>query len=146
MIYYGNKHRSIELYQRNKNHVEQKYCYNNVFNIMNHDNEVLKKLMDGEWKVAYCFFNVFDEKNVYVRHACFLDILSNEMIDATSPLLSAFKSRQNLKYWLIRAFSHEEYVSVMSEHYQTPALDKYLKSKTETVRAIMMKENLITIG
>lgn len=144
--YYGNKARSIELYQRNKSHVEQKMCYNNTFNIMSHDDEVLTKIAKGEWKIAYCFFKVFDNQNIYVRHCCFFDVLSNEMVDATSTLLSSFKARQKLEYWLIRAFDYEEYISVMNEHYQTPALDEYLKSKTETVRAIMMKENLITIG
>lgn len=48
MIYYGNKGRSVKLYQRNKSHVEQKMCYNNVFNIMNCDDEVLMKITKGE--------------------------------------------------------------------------------------------------
>lgn len=121
-------------------------CYNNTFNIMSHDDEVLTRIAKGEWKIAYCFFKVFDNQNIYVRHCCFFDVLSNEMVDATSTLLSSFKARQKLEYWLIRAFDYEEYISVMNEHYQTSALDEYLKSKTETVRAIMMKENLITIG
>lgn len=145
MIYYGNKQRSIELYNRNKNHVKQKYCYNNTFNILNNDDEVMEKLNCDEWKIAYCFFNVFDNKNVYVRHACFLDAVTNEIIDATSALLTTFKNRQKLEYWLIRAFSYEEYMNVMNEHYLTPALDEYLHDETETVRAIMMKENLIPI-
>lgn len=61
MIYHGNKGRSVKLYQRNKSHVEQKMCYNNVFNIMNCDDEVLMKITKGEWKIAYCFFVEEDE-------------------------------------------------------------------------------------
>ncbi len=143
--YYGNKARSIELYQRNKSHVEQKMCYNNTFNIMSHDDEVLTKIAKGEWKIAYCFFKVFDNQNIYVRHCCFFDVLSNEMVDATSTLLSSFKARQKLEYWLIRAFDYEEYISVMNEHYLTPALDEYLHDETETLRAEMIQQGLLPI-
>lgn len=62
-IYYGNKERSVELYNRNKKEVEQKMCYNNTFNIMNCDDEVLMKIAKGEWKIAYCFFKVFDRRS-----------------------------------------------------------------------------------
>lgn len=144
-IYYGNKERSIELYQKNKCYVEQKMCYNNVFNIMNHDDEVLIKIVKGEWKIAYCFFKVFDDKNIYVRHSCFLDVLRGEIVDATSTLLSSFKTRQKLEYRLIHAFDYNEYMEALNTYHREPALTKYLHDKTETLRAEMMIEGLIVI-
>lgn len=144
-IYFGNKDRSIELYAVNKNVVEQKYCYNNVFNIMSCDDEVLTKIAKGEWKIAYCFFKVFDKQNIYVRHCCFLDALNNEMIDATATLLSSFKERQKPEYHLIHAFDYKEYMNALNTYHREPALTKYLYDKTETLRAEMIAEGLIAI-
>lgn len=60
-------------------------------------------------------------------------------------LLSTFKTRQKLEYWLIRAFDYKEYISVMNEHYLTPALTEYLYDKTEILHAEMIAEGLIAI-
>lgn len=144
-IYYGNKERGIELYQKNKCYVEQKMCYNNTFNIMNHDDEVLTKIAKGEWKIAYCFFKVFDSQNIYVRHCCFLDVLRSEMVDATSTLLSSFNERQKPEYWLIRALDYHEYMEALRTCHCEPALTQYLREKTESVRAIMLQEGLLPI-
>lgn len=112
---------------------------------MNHDDDVLEKIIKGDWKIAYGYFKVFDNKNVYVRHCCFLDVLSAEMIDPTITLLSTFKARQELKYWLIRAFDYEEYINVINKHYRTPALNEYLHDETETLRVEMMQQGLLPI-
>ena len=144
-IYYGSKNTSVDLYNRNKEVVEPKYCYNNVFNVMNYDDEVFQKIIKGEWKIAYCYFKVFDDKNVYVRHACFLDVLSNEMIDPTITPLSTFKTRQRLEYRLLHAFDYEEYTEVMSAHHNEPALFEYLSIENELLRNQMTADGLIAI-
>jgi len=144
-IYYGNKERSVELYNRNQKQVEQKMCYNNTFNIMNCDDEVLMKIAKGEWKIAYCFFKVFDNQNIYVRHCCFLDVLRGEMVDATSTLLSSFKERQKPEYRLIHAFDYHEYMEALRTYHREPALAECLRDKTETLRAEMIAEGLIAI-
>lgn len=144
-IYYGNKARSVELYNRNKEVVERKYCYNNVFNIMNYDDEVFQKIIKGEWKIAYCYFKVFDDKNVYVRHACFLDVLSNEMIDPTITPLSTFKTRQRLEYRLLHAFDYEEYMEAINTYHNEPALTEYLSIENERLRTQMLTDGLIAI-
>lgn len=114
-IYLGNKERSIELHNRNREHIEQKMCYNNTFNIMSCDDDVLDKVITGEWKIAYCFFKVFDSENIYVRHCCFLDAVSDEMIDA------------------------------LKTYHREPALEEFLYDKTETLRAEMISEGLLAI-
>lgn len=144
-IYYGSKNRSVDLYNHNKKVVEPKYCYNNVFNVMNYDDEVFQKIINGEWKIAYCYFKVFDDKNVYVRHACFLDVLSNEMIDPTITLLLTFKSRQRLEYRFLHAFDYEEYTEVMSANCKEPALFEYLSTQNELLRNQMTADGLIAI-
>lgn len=143
--YYGNKNKSVELYNRNKEVIESKHCYNNVFNAMNHDDDVLEKLLKGEWKIAYCYFKVFNNQNVYVRHACFLDVLSNEMIDPTVTLLSTFKARQSLEYRLIHAFDYDEYIKAINLYQNEPALTKYLSIENELLRTRMLTDGLITI-
>lgn len=120
-------------------------CYNNVFNIINHDNDVFKKIQNGDWKIAYCYFNVFDDENVYVRHCCFLDVLNAEMIDATVTLLSTFKTRQKLKYHLIYAFDYDEYMNALNIYPKEPALTKYLYEKNETLRDNILANGLIPI-
>ncbi|MBP3905051.1 hypothetical protein [Turicibacter sp.] len=144
-IYYGNKERSVELYNRNKKQVEQKMCYNNTFNILSYDDDVLAKLAKKEWKIAYCFFKVFDNQTIYVRHCCFLDVLRGEMIDATSTLLSSFKERQSLEYRLIHAFGYHEYIDALKTYHREPALTEYLYVKTEAVRDEMMSEGLLAV-
>lgn len=144
-IYLGNKERSIELHNRNREHIEQKMCYNNTFNIMSCDDDVLDKVITGEWKIAYCFFKVFDSENIYVRHCCFLDAVSDEMIDATVTLLSSFETRQSLEYRLIHAFDYHEYIDALKTYHREPALEEFLYDKTETLRAEMISEGLLAI-
>lgn len=112
---------------------------------MNHDDDVLEKLLKGEWKIAYCYFKVFNNQNVYVRHACFLDVLSNEMIDPTVTLLSTFKARQSLEYRLIHAFDYDEYIKTINLYQNEPALTKYLSIENELLRTRMLTDGLITI-
>ena len=112
---------------------------------MNYDDEVFQKIIKGEWKIAYCYFKVFDNENVYVRHCCFLDVLSDEMIDPTVTLLSTFKSRQRLEYRLLHAFDYEEYTQVMSAHHNEPALFEYLSIENEVLRNQMTTDGLIVI-
>lgn len=112
---------------------------------MNYDDEVFQKIIKGEWKIAYCYFKVFDDKNVYVRHACFLDVLSNEMIDPTITPLSTFKTRQRLEYRLLHAFDYEEYMEAINTYHNEPALTEYLSIENERLRTQMLTDGLIAI-
>ena len=115
------KDASIELFEKNKEIVEPKYCYNNTFNLLSQDDDVLMKVARNEWKIAYCFFRVFDKQDVYVRHCCFYDVTRNVMIDATTTLLSSFNERENAEYKIIKLMDYHEYISALKKWHLEPA-------------------------
>lgn len=136
---------SLELYEKNKEIVESKYCYNNTFNLLSHDDDVLTKVAKGDWKIAYCFFRVFDEQDVYVRHACFYDVLRHVMIDATATLLSSFNDRSNIEYKVIKLMDYHEYVDALKKHHLEPALIDCLNVETETVRTELINDGCMAL-
>lgn len=136
---------SLELFERNKSIVEPKYCYNNTFNLLSQDDDVLMKVAKGEWKIAYCFFRVFDKQDVYVRHACFYDVKRHVMIDATATLLSSFHERSNIEYRIIKLMDYHEYIDVLKKHHLEPALTEYLDTETETIRAELIINGCIAL-
>lgn len=139
------KKASLELYKKNREIVEPKYCYNNTFNLLSQDDDVLTKVARNEWKIAYCFFRVFDKQNVYVRHACFYDVLRHVMIDATATLLSSFHDRHNIEYKVIKLMDYHEYVDALKKWHLEPALTEYLDVETETTRAELINDGCIAL-
>lgn len=139
------KKASLELFERNKSIVEPKYCYNNTFNLLSQDDDVLTKVARNEWKIAYCFFRVFDKQNVYVRHACFYDVERHVMIDATATLLSSFHERSNIEYKVIKLMDYHEYVDALKKWHLEPALAEYLNIETETLRAELINNGCIAL-
>lgn len=136
---------SLELYKKNREIVEPKYCYNNTFNLLSHDDDVLTKVAKGDWKIAYCFFRVFDKQDVYVRHACFYDVKRHVMIDATATLLSSFHERSNIEYKVIKLMDYHEYVDALKKWHLEPALTEYLDVETETTRAELINDGCIAL-
>ena len=136
---------SIELYNKNKDIVEPKYCYNNTFNLLSQDDDVLTKVARNEWKIAYCFFRVFDKQDVYVRHACFYDVERHVMIDATATLLSSFNERSNIEYKIIKLMDYHEYIDALKQYHLEPALAEYLDVETETTRAELINDGCIAL-
>ena len=139
------KEASIELYNKNKCIVEQKYCYNNTFNLLSHDDDVLTNVATGKWKIAYCFFRVFDNQDVYVRHACFYDVKRHVMIDTTATLLSSFHERNNIEYKIIKLMDYHEYIDALKKHHLEPALTEYLDTETETLRAKLIENGCMAL-
>lgn len=139
------KKASLELFKKNKEIVEPKYCYNNTFNLLSQDDDVLMKVARGEWKIAYCFFRVFDKQNVYVRHACFYDVERHVMVDATATLLSSFNERSNIEYKVIKLMDYHEYVDALKKWHLEPALTEYLDVETETTRAELINDGCIAL-
>ena len=139
------KKASLELYKKNREIVEPKYCYNNTFNLLSHDDDVLTKVAKGDWKIAYCFFRVFDKQDVYVRHACFYDVKRHVMIDATATLLSSFHERSNIEYKVIKLMDYHEYVDALKKWHLEPALTEYLDVETETTRAELINDGCIAL-
>jgi len=136
---------SIELCNKNKEIIEPKYCYNNTFNLLSQDDDVLMKVAKGEWKVAYCFFRVFDKQNVYVRHACFYDVERHVMVDATATLLSSFNERSNIEYKIIKLMDYHEYIDALKKWHLEPALTEHLEIETETLRAELIKNGCMAL-
>ena len=139
------KEASLELFEKNKEIVEPKYCYNNTFNLLSHDDDVLTNVATGKWKIAYCFFRVFDKQDVYVRHACFYDVKRHVMIDATATLLSSFHERSNIEYKVIKLMDYHEYVDALKKWHLEPALTEYLDVETETTRAELINDGCIAL-
>lgn len=139
------KEASLELFEKNKEIVEQKYCYNNTFNLLSHDDDVLMKVAKGEWKIAYCFFRVFDKQDVYVRHACFYDVERHVMIDATATLLSSFHERSNIEYKIIKLMDYHEYIDALKKYHLEPALVEYLDIETETIRTELINDGCMAL-
>lgn len=136
---------SIELCNKNKEIVEQKYCYNNTFNLLSHDDDVLINVATGKWKIAYCFFRVFDKQKVYVRHACFYDVERHVMVDATATLLSSFHERHNAEYKIIKLMDYHEYIDALKKWHLEPALTEHLEIETETIRAELISHGCIAL-
>ena len=139
------KEASLELYESNKSIVEAKYCYNNTFNLLSQDDDVLTKVARNEWKIVYCFFRVFDNQDVYVRHACFYDVERHVMIDATATLLSSFNERKNAEYRIIKLMDYHEYIDALKKHHLEPALTEYLDTETETIRAELISNGCMAL-
>lgn len=139
------KKASLELFKKNKCIVEPKYCYNNTFNLLSHDDDVLTKVAKGEWKIAYCFFRVFDKQDVYVRHACFYDVKRHVMIDTTATLLSSFNERENVEYKIIKLMDYHEYIDALKKWHLEPALTEHLEVETENIRAELINDGCIAL-
>lgn len=139
------KEASLELFEKNKKIVEPKYCYNNTFNLLSHDDDVLMKVAKDKWKIAYCFFRVFDKQKVYVRHACFYDVERHVMIDATATLLSSFHERHNAEYKIIKLMGYHEYIDALKKHHLEPALIDYLDAETEQLRAELIESGCMAL-
>lgn len=139
------KQASLELFEKNKGIVEQKYCYNNTFNLLSQDDDVLMKVARNEWEIAYCFFRVFDKQDVYVRHACFYDVSRHVMIDATATLLSSFNERSNIEYRVIKLMGYHEYIDALKKHHLEPALIDYLDAETEQLRAELIESGCMAL-
>lgn len=139
------KQASLELFEKNKGIVEQKYCYNNTFNLLSQDDDVLMKVARNEWKIAYCFFRVFDNQDVYVRHACFCDVKRHVIIDATATLLNSFNERKNIEYKIIKLMDYHEYIDALKKYHLEPALTKYLDTETESMRAELISNGCMAL-
>lgn len=113
--------------------------------MLSHDDDVLTKVAKGEWKIAYCFFRVFDNQDVYVRHACFYDVSRHVMIDATATLLSSFNDRHNAEYKIIKLMGYHEYVDALKKWHLEPALTEYLDVETETTRAELINDGCMAL-
>ena len=76
---YINYEKSLEIYNKNKRDLKLKQCYNNTFRLVT---MYYEKFKSGEWKVAYGYLRIFQDKRLYCRHAFIVDS-DNQVIDAT---------------------------------------------------------------
>ena len=124
-----NKDLSYKVYKRCKPDLKIKHCYNNTFHVVQHYNN---KFVDGTWKVVYGYVRVFDDMNVFCKHAFILDD-SDTVIDATLFIKSTqypydYGDVKDREYIIMKMFeSLDEYILALEEADGYPDLFQYLR-------------------
>ena len=140
------KKASLELYRNNISVIKKHECYNNTFNVMSKDDNVLFKILNEEWKIAFCYVRSRDKERVHARHACFYNHSSYTMIDVTAPTWNDFSSQTNIEYKIIKLLNHSEYIDAIDEDRDfNPALWDYLHDETNCTRMNLINQGYIPI-
>ncbi|HDR7263652.1 hypothetical protein [Bacillus sp. CH_203] len=111
-----------EVYGECSHAIQQKMCYNNVFNVMGY---YMDKFKSGEWKVAYGYYTAVD--GIMARHAFIVDIATGDAIDPTAPTLSnGYDYRKYLSFVILEK---DEYLDLIGNEDREPALYKSLREQ-----------------
>lgn len=128
-LYQINKEKSLEIYNKCKDILTVKECYNNVFKICT---EYMEKFVNKEWKIAYGYMRIFQNQNLFCRH-CFILDNNDKVIDAT--LFTTSKEYKEEKYidrdyFIMKTFDDmNEYTNKIMEENGYPALFGYLREQ-----------------
>lgn len=105
--YYLDLELSKKIYNNNKNKLKKSECYNNIFNII-----TCKELVSQDIRICYGFIYRAD-LNMFTRH-CFI-LLNNKIVDPTTLFWKAENIEDIIKYYIFKAYTFSEYLSVLSK-------------------------------
>ena len=124
---------SKKIYNSNKNILEIGKCYNNIFNII-----TCRELVNKDIKIAYGF--IYRKSiNIFSRH-CFI-VLKGKVIDPTTLFWKAENVADTIIYYPFKAYTFDEYLSVLSK--KANRTDLYKELIKEEVQA---HNNLVELG
>ena len=112
---------SREVYDRFKDNIKPKMCYNNVHHVFEWSSNAFR---EGKWKIAYGYAEVM--AGLYFRHSFILDE-SNKVIDPTvfaqpEPQLQT----EHREYYVMAVFDDvDEYLTAIENNDYLPILDKH---------------------
>ena len=136
--YQWNQNLSLKLYEKHKNIIECKMCYNNIFNIFS---EYPENFYSGEWKIAYGYVSLVE--NMYCRH-CFI-LVDDMVVDPT--LIKLRQSDQNIIYYVFKVFDNiTDYVSALENENGLPALCKSLRQEDLNIQNWAKDNGILCIG
>ena len=141
---YADKKKSSQVCKKNKKYISKKLCYNNVFSVYTNDDEIHQKIEMGEIMIEYGYVEVFED--VYTRHAYFVDMVRETVIDPTLPLLDSFEEKKTIAYIPLHSFKEEEYLEAIESESNMPALMRYLRKKDHKLQRDLFDEGIICVG
>lgn len=141
---YIDKEQSLKIYERNKEYIQKKECYSNVFRVITNDPFVIKKIKSEEWMIEYGYINITD--NLYTRHAYLVDTASEKVIDPTMPVYDGFEQEEAKHYYRLHQFKYNDYLDAILKESNMPALTKHLWKKDLSMQKKMMEQNMFCIG
>lgn len=125
------------MYEKFKNKIEPKMCYNNVFRI---STSMMSKFKSGEWKVAYGYISVF-EKSLYARH-CFI-ICGDSVID---PTLFAASGNLDADYIITKIYDNfSDYTKAIEDNDFVPDLIKPLRELDKKMFLKMQEKGIYLV-
>ena len=129
---------SKTVYDKCKQHIQVKQCYNNVFGVVM---EYISTFRSGKWKVAYGYAEVM--AGVYCRH-CFILDESGKVID---PTIYAQREQRNRSYYVMTVFDDVDvYMAAVEDADFMPSLDKYLRERDRVAQQWAYENSIVFIG
>lgn len=142
--YKMNKELSEQLYNKHRNTIQVKMCYNNTFEVVSENMDVWNKVHSGSWAVCYGFMQLKSVPNMYVRHAFLLNE-KDEVIDVTQFRLS--EVTDNAEYHIVKEFrTMEEYLDAIIDNDGRPTLENVLANEFREYEKVMIRLGNICIG
>lgn len=133
-----NHKESVALRDKMGDILESKGCYTNIFHaIANSD----RKIINGEWKIAYGYLMVLEDAPIMARH-CFIVNSEGEAIDPTLMNVTGYKEGQERGFVSFAVFENvDDYLKAVTSNDNVPDLIKYFKELESQTSEIWAKEN-----
>ena len=132
---------SREVFNKCKDYIESKGCYNNVFNVIQYYSRNFGK--DGDWKIAYGFMK--SVRNIMVRHAFIID-KDGRVVDPTIIRSPYFKDDDSIFYITFKIFEYDEYINALINNDNQPDFYNVFTEEESQAREWGFKRGLICTG
>lgn len=137
--YQLNVEQSKTVYERCKQHIQVKHCYNNVFEVVT---DYMGKFRGGGWKIAYGYVEVM--AGLYCRH-CF--ILDNEDMVIDPTIFAWTEPPLQREYLVMTVFDDvDKYLNAIEQDGYMPALDSYLKDDDKQAHEWAKNNGYVLVG
>lgn len=134
-----NASHSRELYEKYKEHIEPKMCYNNIFHVFEYN---VDKIRNGEWKIAYGY--VSSVNNVLCRHCFIIDEYGNAL-DPT--IFTQTEVNTDREYFSFKTYDDvAEYLDAIEENKLYVALERVLRAEERQAHEWALDNGYLLIG
>lgn len=122
---------SKKMYEKCKESIELKECYDNVFKVVSNYDKYSRLFNSGLISVGYGYMSVFDDDFIHVRHCFFISNKTGKVIDPTVIINDRDVVRQ---YYVVRKLNVSEYLNAINENDCWANLYQYLAKDDKDAR------------